>query len=119
MRADPSVAREALTGPCKGIDRAHRFRSMTDPSTDLDTWRRRLTYRSWHRGTKELDLLFGPFADACLSALDATALNQFEELLLAPDPDVYNWIVGREAPDAEYDTLVLRQIIAFHDRRHA
>lgn len=78
-----------------------------------------MIYRSWHRGTKELDLLFGPFADARLQGYDAPALAQFEALLLAPDPDVYEWIVGRAVPDADYDTPVLRDIIAFQVERHA
>ena len=36
--------------------------------------RKRLKYRSWHRGTKEMDLLLGPFADACLDGFDAPQL---------------------------------------------
>jgi len=86
---------------------------------DIEMTRRRLIYRSWHRGTKELDLLFGPFADVRLQGYDAAALAQFEELLLAPDPDVYDWIVGRAAPDTGYDTPVLRDLIAFQVERHA
>lgn len=95
--------------------------SRSDPLSDdtLDVWRRRLTYRSWHRGTKELDLLFGPFADARLARYEADALAQYEDLLLAPDPDVYDWIVGRAAPDPEYDTPVLQDVIAFQSERHA
>ena len=92
---------------------------MSEQNGNIETWRRRLTFRSWHRGTKELDLLFGPFADARLADYDDTALAQYEDLLMAPDPDVYDWIVGRAAPDRAYDTLVLRDVIAFHNRRHA
>ncbi|MCY4310934.1 MAG: succinate dehydrogenase assembly factor 2 [Rhodospirillaceae bacterium] len=92
---------------------------MTQNLSDIDCWRRRLTYRSWHRGTKELDLLFGPFADALIADFDEVELDQFDKLLLAPDPDVYDWIIGRAAPDIEYDTPVLVKIIAFHDQRHA
>lgn len=92
---------------------------MPEPVPDLDTWRRRLAYRSWHRGTKELDLLFGPFADARLESFGAAALAQYEELLLAPDPDVYDWIVGRAAPERAYDTPVLQALIAFQAERHA
>ncbi len=92
---------------------------MPERQPDIETWRRRLAFRSWHRGTRELDLLFGPFADARLAAYGAGALAQYEDLLMAPDPDVYGWIVGREAPDPAYDTPVLREIIAFHGTRHA
>lgn len=92
---------------------------MPEHNRNIETWRRRLTFRSWHRGTKELDLLFGPFADARLGGYDAAALAQYEELLMAPDPDVYGWIVGRETPDAAYDTPVLRDVIVFQRTRHA
>lgn len=92
---------------------------MPEQNENKETWRRRLAFRSWHRGTKELDLLFGPFADAKLTDYDDTALAQYEELLMAPDPDVYDWIVGRAAPDPVHDTSVLHEIIAFHTSRHA
>ena len=92
---------------------------MPEQNKNIKTWRRRLAFRSWHRGTKELDLLFGPFADAKLTGYDDTALAQYEELLMAPDPDVYGWIVGLAAPEPVYDTPVLRDVIAFHGDRHA
>ncbi len=92
---------------------------MPEHNKNIETWRRRLSFRSWHRGTRELDLLFGPFADARLGGYGAGELAQYEELLMAPDPDVYGWIVGREAPEAAYDTGVLRDVISFHGSRHA
>ena len=79
--------------------------------------RRRLRFRSWHRGTKELDLLLGPFADACLAGMDVAALDQYEAVLQVPDPDIYNWIVQREpVPDADRSP-VLDRIIEFHNDR--
>ena len=92
---------------------------MREQNQNIETWRRRLAFRSWHRGTRELDLLFGPFADARLAAYGTESLTHYEDLLMAPDPDVYNWIVGREAPEPAYDTPVLHDVIAFHGSRHA
>lgn len=92
---------------------------MTEQNRNVEAWRRRLAFRSWHRGTKELDLLFGPFADARLSDYGADELAQYEELLMAPDPDVYGWIIGREPPEPAYDTPVLREVMEFHGSRHA
>ena len=92
---------------------------MSEQNDNIETLRRRLNFRSWHRGTKELDLLFGPFANARLADYDEAALAQYEDLLMAPDPDVYGWIVGLEPPDPAYDTPVLRDVIAFHRTRHA
>lgn len=81
--------------------------------------RKRLRFRAWHRGTKEMDLLMGPFADARIADLDDGQLAEFEELLSEPEPDVYAWIVGNTAPPARLHGTVLDQIIAYHTDRHA
>ena len=78
---------------------------MTDP---LETRRKRLRFRAWHRGTKESDLLLGPFADANLDALDADGLSRFEALLARSDPEIMDWMTGAaEPPD---DPVVARLI---------
>ncbi|HZT90133.1 MAG TPA: succinate dehydrogenase assembly factor 2 [Stellaceae bacterium] len=83
-------------------------------STDIR--RKRLLYRSWHRGTREADLLLGSFADAHLGAFDAAQLDRFEALLECPDADVYDWIAGRSAPPPEQDNDVTRLLISFRYR---
>ena len=78
---------------------------MQDP---LETRRKRLRFRAWRRGTKEADLLLGPFADANLDALDADGLTRFEALLARPDPEIMDWMTGAaEPPD---DPVVARLI---------
>ena len=78
---------------------------------DIENRRKMLIFRSWHRGTREMDLLLGSFADAHVPALDAAGLDDFERLLTNPDPDLYEWKSGRAAPPAEEDTDVLRAFI--------
>jgi antitoxin CptB len=51
--------------------------------------RKRLLFRAQRRGFKEVDLIFGAYADSHLGRLDEQALNQFEALLAAPDQEVY------------------------------
>lgn len=69
--------------------------------------RKRLIFRSWHRGTREMDLIMGTFADAHVPAMDTPALNQFERLLDTPDPDVYDWYIGKTpVPDGELTDVV-------------
>ena len=81
--------------------------------------RRRLKFRSWHRGTREADLLIGGFADAHLDGYDGADLDAFEAILGRSDPDIYNWISGREAAPAELDGPVLRAMMAFRlPRQH-
>lgn len=56
---------------------------------------KRLRMRAWRRGTKEMDLILGPFADDRLTGLDGGALDQFEALLAENDHDLYQWITAR------------------------
>jgi antitoxin CptB len=69
-----------------------------------------MRFRSWHRGTREADLLIGRFADRHLGAFSEPQLDQFEKLLAESDPDIYNWVTEREASPAELDTEVLRML---------
>lgn len=79
----------------------------------LEVRRKRLRFRSWHRGTKEMDLLIGSFADAHLESFDAGQLDRFEGLLRESDPDLYNWIAGVSAPPSDLDSDVLRLLLGF------
>jgi len=85
---------------------------MSETET-IENRRKRLRFRSWHRGTKEMDLLMGSFADAHLSAFGSGDLDLFEALLDVPEPVVYDWILGRSAPPADYDHSVTRLLLAF------
>ena len=64
-------------------------------ASDDDTARRRMRMRAWRRGTREMDLILGPFADAMLPAMDASACTEFEALLDENDQDLYAWVSGR------------------------
>ena len=89
---------------------------MTD-ATDIR--RKRLLYRSWHRGTREADLLLGGFAEAHLAGFDEARLDRYEALLDCPDADLFDWITGRAAPPPEYDHNVTRLLLAFRYRPHS
>ena len=56
---------------------------------------KRVTMRSWRRGTREMDLILGPFADAELAGLEADSLDAYELLLDENDQDLYPWITAR------------------------
>lgn len=81
---------------------------MTDA---LDRRRKRLLFRSWHRGTKEADLLLGSFAECHLPRLDEAQLERYEALLEADDASLVDWITGRTAPPPERDDDVLRLLM--------
>lgn len=72
-----------------------------------ENWRKRLTFRAWHRGTREMDLLMGSFADRNINDFDRSELAIFEEVLINNDPDVYDWIIGRQKAPDELNSRVL------------
>jgi antitoxin CptB len=84
----------------------------TRSSEGLDARRRRLLYRSWHRGTREMDLIMGRFADAAIGTLSEAELDDFERLSDAPDPDLYAWITGERPVAPDHDTAVFRRLRA-------
>ncbi|HEX4532937.1 MAG TPA: succinate dehydrogenase assembly factor 2 [Rhizomicrobium sp.] len=79
--------------------------------------RKRLLFRAQRRGFKEVDLIFGTFAAAELSALDEAELDQLEDLLIAKDHEVYDWLRGAVAVPAEFDTPVFHRMKALCARK--
>jgi antitoxin CptB len=77
-----------------------------DKGGSSENRRKRLLFRAQRRGFKEVDLIFGAYADRHLAALDAAGLDQFEALLTAPDQEVYAWLRGAEPVPASYDNPV-------------
>ncbi|GIL38494.1 succinate dehydrogenase assembly factor 2 [Roseiterribacter gracilis] len=74
--------------------------SATDTRDD-ELIRRQLRFRSWHRGTRESDLLIGSFADAALDGFDSAQLDAYAAFLREDDPDIWDWVVRElEAPAA-------------------
>ena len=84
-------------------------------SDALATRRRRVAFRAWHRGTREMDLILGRFADAHVPALDDPALDRLEALMEEADPDLYNWISGKIEPPRDIDRALLAEVRAFNE----
>ena len=80
----------------------------------LDARQRRILFRSWHRGMREMDLVLGRFVDAEIARLSESELDDYERLLEAQDRDVFSWLTSEAEIPGLYDTPVLRKIRAFH-----
>lgn len=91
----------------------------TRSSVGLDDRRKRLLFRCWHRGTREMDLILGRFADSEIAALGERELAELERLIEVPDADLYAALIGNRAPPQDAGPLFAR-IKAFctvdHDR---
>lgn len=88
--------------------------STSISSAGLDPRRRRMLFRAWHRGMKEMDILMGKFADANLAGLSGEDLDALEALMDAPDPDIFKWLTGAEPTPAAYDTALFAKLKRFH-----
>lgn len=87
----------------------------TRSSHGLDDRRKRLLFRCWHRGTREMDLILGGFADVHVSDLSDAEMTELESLMELPDPDLYNAFSGGQPLDAEYANGVFVRIKSFLD----
>ena len=79
-------------------------------SAGLDARRRRMLFRAWRRGMREMDLVMGAFADANLPAMSEAELDEFERLLDAPDPELLTWITGEAPVPVAFDTPLLARL---------
>ena len=88
-----------------------------EPANDNDTQilRKKLRWRAWHRGTQELDLLLGSFADQNLESMDAQTLKDFELFMLAEDPEIQAWMQGDKPypPDVPKPLMDLLEAFVF------
>ncbi|RWM08113.1 MAG: succinate dehydrogenase assembly factor 2 [Mesorhizobium sp.] len=81
-------------------------------SEGLDARRRKLLFRSWHRGMREMDLILGSFADAEIGALTGDEIDQYEKLLEIPDTEFLPMITGERPVPPDIDCAVLHKILA-------
>jgi len=111
VRHCPGKAELAATGGTAYTKAMSNFDDRTQ-----DPRRKRIKFRAWHRGMKEVDLVLGPFADMFVDQLDDAALDEFEQLLSAPDNDIYDWLCERSTPPDGYCTKLYEQVFNFSRR---
>jgi antitoxin CptB len=85
----------------------------TRSSDGLEDRRKRLLFRCWHRGTREMDLILGRFADATIADLTDAELAQLEHLIEVPDPDLYAALSSDVLLAPEYRTDLFDRIKSF------
>lgn len=83
-------------------------------SEDIEVRRKRAAWRAGHRGTKELDLLVGRFADAHLAGMSDADLSRFEQFLAVTDPELQSWLLGPSREAAGEFSDVVADIRKFH-----
>ena len=86
----------------------------TRSSADLDPRRRKILFRAWHRGMREMDLIMGRFADDAIAGFSDAELDEFERLIEVLDRDLLSWVTGEAPVPENYDTPLFRRLKAFH-----
>ncbi|MEM9225400.1 MAG: succinate dehydrogenase assembly factor 2 [Pseudomonadota bacterium] len=84
----------------------------------MDERRRKLKFRAWRRGFREMDLLMGSFADAHIAELSDADLSEFERLLATPDWEVFAWLVGQKPVPDNFKSDLLDRLIDFRYEAH-
>jgi antitoxin CptB len=102
-----------------GVGIGIRMTGSTRSSGGLDDRRKRLLFRCWHRGTREMDLILGRFADAEIASLAEDELAQLEHLIEAPDPDLYAALTGSAPLAPEYASRLFDRIKSFRGGHEA
>ncbi|MEO1104365.1 MAG: succinate dehydrogenase assembly factor 2, partial [Pseudomonadota bacterium] len=86
----------------------------TRSSADLPPRRKRLLFQAWHRGTREMDLLLGRFADETITTWTEAELDDMDALLAVPDTELYSCITEQVAVPDNHRSAILSRVIAFH-----
>ena len=68
--------------------------------------RKKLSIRSWRRGTKELDLILGQFSNKNLINFEMSELDLYEQFLSYDDYLIYNWLFEKEDTPRIFESLV-------------
>ena len=92
--------------------------SGTERSSEgLDLRRRKLLFRAWHRGLREVDLILGRFADSNIEQLTDAELSEFEGLMDIPDGELLVWLTGEVDVPASHDGPLFRRLRGFSTRQ--
>lgn len=75
----------------------------------LENRKRRLLFRAWHRGIKELDLIFGNFIDANVQSFGNDECSWFESLFEEQDHEILKWVTeGADVPEQFQGSMMSR-----------
>ena len=87
----------------------------TRSSEGLDVRRKKILMRAWHRGIKEMDLMFGRFVDGELDNLSDEELSQLEMLLDQFDRDLLQWFTDELPVPEAFDCAIFHKIKNYHE----
>jgi antitoxin CptB len=85
--------------------------ALSPTSGQLEARRKKLRFRSWHRGMREMDFVLGRFADSTIDGLTGDELDQYERLLDIPDTEFLQFVTGESPVPHQLDCPLLQRIL--------
>ena len=82
-------------------------------SADLDDRRRRILYRCWHRGIREMDLVLGQFAEENISFLTTEQLDELEAIMAEEDQDLVRMVTGADPVPERLQSPLFTKIMTY------
>ncbi len=83
-------------------------------SDGLDVRRKKILMRAWHRGIKEMDLMFGRYVDGELDRLNDQQLSELEMLMDQHDRDLIQWFTDEVPVPEQFDCPIFHEIKNYH-----
>ena len=81
--------------------------------TNKEILRKKIIYRSMHRGFKEMDLLLGNFVKKNINKLSIVELKDLEKLLIIEDEILYKWYFEMNSNNSIPNTKVSKMLKRF------
>ena len=81
--------------------------------TNKENLKKKIIYRSTHRGAKEMDILLGNFVKKHINDLNDSELNELEKILLIEDDVLIKWYFEKNSKNPVLNTSVSKILKSF------
>lgn len=88
---------------------------MDKPTIDIDIIKKRLVFRAWHRGIKEMDHICGKYVDANIDKLTLEQLNELQYIMSFEDRDLFSWFMGEVVVPEDIRVPMFYDMLKFHN----
>jgi antitoxin CptB len=83
-------------------------------STTDENRRKRIVFRSMHRGIREMDIVVGNFVRERIEAASEADLVELERILDIPDQDLLAWLTGALPVPTDEASPLLEEMLSTH-----
>ena len=80
---------------------------------NIEVLKKKILYRSQHRGTKEMDLLLNAFVKKYIDTFDDSEIKLLDFLLNIDDEILYKWYLGQNINTQIPNNIVTRKLKKF------